>query len=113
MEYEAVCNAVSNKLKTHSKRGSYKEYTDKERFLIGQHASLYDTASAVRKEKKYFPKLNESSISGFRKRHESLMKKASRKKKSPEKKLANLRRRRPTLLGEKFDNLVQNFLKAT
>ena len=39
------------------------------------------------------------------------MKEESRKKKSPQKKLVNLRRGRPTLLGKKFDNLVKIFLK--
>ena len=47
-DYEPVCNVITNKSKTNSKRGSYKENTDKERLLIGQHTSLYDTASAVR-----------------------------------------------------------------
>ena len=52
MEYEAVCNAVTNKSKTNShktKTGLYKEYTDKERFVIGQLPSLNGTVSAVRK----------------------------------------------------------------
>lgn len=40
-----------------SKQGLYKEYTDKERFLFRQHASVYDTASALTKSKKCFPKL--------------------------------------------------------
>lgn len=74
---------------------------------------LYNTASAVRKWKKCFPKLNEGTVRRFWEGYESLMKKTSRKKKSFEKQLVKLRRGCPTLLGGKFDNLVQIFLKAT
>ena len=41
------------------------------------------------------------------------MKKASRNRKSPKKKIINIRRERPTLLGKKLENLVQNFINAT
>ena len=36
-----------------SKRGLYKEYTDKERFLFRQHASVYDSLGVNKIEKMF------------------------------------------------------------
>ena len=58
VDYEAICNLVMTRPKTNFKRDSYKEYTDKERLLTAQHASLYGIDFAVRKWKKCFSKLN-------------------------------------------------------
>ena len=102
MDHETVDASVRKKLK--QSRGSYKAYSDKDRFLIGKDASIYGPSSATRKWKKTYPNLNKSTVRGFRKRC---------KKKSPKKVIVNKLRVRPCLLGDKIDQLVQNYLKAT
>ena len=94
-------------------RGSYKGYTDRDRFSMGKHASMHGVASVLKKWKKDYPHLSESTVRGFRKRYESQLKEASRKKQSPKKTLRNKARGRPPLLGENIDTLTQKFLKAT
>ena len=53
--------------KTNRKK-EYKQYSDKDRFVIGKYASENGPAAAVRKFKKDFVNINESTVRGFRKR---------------------------------------------
>ena len=69
VDYEMVDSAVRKK--PNKARGSYKVYSDKERFSIGKNASIYGTASTVRKWKKTYPHINESTARGFKKRYEA------------------------------------------
>ena len=103
--------SVRKKLK--QSRGSYKAYSDKDRFSIGKDASMYGPASTTRKWKKTYPNLNESTVRGFKKRYDAHINDAYRKKKSPKKVIVNKLRGRPCLLGDKIDPLVQNYLQAT
>ena len=105
--------AVKKCLRQKSKRGAYKVYTDKDRYSIGKYASFHRVAASVTAWKKTYPNRNESTVRGFKKRHEAKLKEASRKNVSPKKKLANKMSGRPTLLGQKLDTLVQKFLRAT
>ena len=100
------------KEQTKKSRGSYKFYSANDRLLIGKHASIHGTASAVRKWKKDYPQVNESTIRGFKKRYEAQINEERQKKKSPKKVIVNKLRRRPCLLGDKIDPLVQSYLKA-
>ena len=93
-------------------RGSYKSYSAKDCFLIGKHASIHGTTSAVRKWKKDYPQVNESIIRGFKKCYEAQINEERQKKKSPKKVIVNQLRGRPCLLGDKIDPLVQSYLKA-
>ena len=111
VDHETVNASVRKKLK--QSRGSYKAYSDKDRFLSGKDASIYGPSSATRKWKKTYPNLNESTVRGFRKRYEAQIKDAHRKKKSPKKVTVNKLRGRPCLLGDKIDPFVQNYLKVT
>ena len=104
---------VKRRLRQTSKRGAYKVYTDKDRYSIRKYASCHGVTASVRVWKKTYPNLNESTGCGFKKRYETKFKKASRKKVSPKKKLANKIHGRPTLLGQKLDTLMQKFLRAT
>ena len=111
VDHAKVDASVRKKLK--QSRGSYKAYSDKDRFSIGKDASMYGPASTTRKWKKTYPNLNESTVRGFKKRYDAHINDADRKKKSPKKVIVNKLRGRPCLLGDKIDPLVQNYLKAT
>ena len=69
-DYEKVTSNIQQ-AGTKKSRGAYKSYSAKDRFLIGKHASIYGTASAIRKWKKDHPQLNESTIRNFKKRYEN------------------------------------------
>ena len=111
VDYEMVDSAVRKK--PNKARGSYKVYSDKDHFSIGKNASIYGTASTVRKWKKTYPHINESTVRGFKKRYEAQIRNENRKKKSPRKVIVNKLRGHPCLLGNKIDPLVQKYLKAT
>ena len=111
VDHAKVDASVRKKLK--QSRGSYKAYSDKDRFSIGKDASMYGPASTTRKWKKTYPNLNESTVRGFKKRYDAHINDADRKKKSPKKVIVNKLRGRPCLLGDKIDPLVQNYLQAT
>ena len=64
VDYEMVYSAIRKK--PSKARGSYKVYTEKDRFSIGKNASIYGTAYAVRKWKKTYPRINESTVRGLR-----------------------------------------------
>ena len=93
-DYEKVTSNIQH-AGTKKSRGAYKSYSAKDRFLIGKHASIYGTASAIRKWKTYHPQLNESTIRNFKKRYENQINKEKRRKKSPKKVIENKLRGRP------------------
>ena len=66
VDYEMVYSAIRKKLT--KARGTYKVYSNKDRFSIGKNASIYGTASTVRRWKKIYPHINESTVRGFKKR---------------------------------------------
>ena len=92
--------------KPSKKRGSYENYSRKDCFLMGKNASIYGIASTIRKWKKAYPNLNESTVRGFKKRCETQTSEASWKNKSPKKVIVNKLRGRPCLLGNKIEPLV-------
>ena len=55
-DYEMVDSAVRKK--PSKVRGTCKVYSDKNRFSIGKNASIYGTASTVRRWKKIYPHRN-------------------------------------------------------
>ena len=87
-DYEKVTSNIQQ-AGTKKSRGAYKSYSAKDRFLIGKHASIYGTASAIRKWKKDHPQLNESTIRNFKKRYENQINEEKRRKKSPKKVIVN------------------------
>ena len=88
VDYEKVTSNI-RKEQTKKSRGSYKSYSAKDRFLIGKHASIHGTASAVRKWKKDYVQVNKSTIRGFKKRYEAQINEEKQKKKSPKKVIVN------------------------
>ena len=111
VDYEMVDSAVRKK--PNKARGSYKVYSNKDRFSLGKNARIYGTASTVRKWKKTYPHINESTVRGFKKRYKAQIRDENRKRKSPRKVIVNKLRGRPCFLGNKIDALVQKYLKAT
>ena len=80
--------------------------------MVGKHASIHGTASAVRKWKKDYPQVNESTIRGSKKCYEAQINEERQKKKSPKKVIVKKLCGRPCLLGDKIDLLFQSYLKA-
>ena len=78
VNYEKVTLNV-HKEQTKKSCGSYKSYSAKDCFLIGKHASIHGTASAVRKWKKDYLQVNESTIRGFKKRYEAQINEEAKK----------------------------------
>ena len=111
VDYEMVDSAVRKK--PSKARGTYKVYSDKDRFSFGKNASIYGTAFPVRRWRKIYPHLNESTVRGFKKRNEAQIKDEICKNKSPKTVIVNKLRGRPCLLGNKINPLVQKYLKAT
>ena len=64
-------------------RGTYKVYSDKDRFSIEKNASIYGTASTVRRCKKIYPHIHESTVRGFKKHYKAQINDEIRKNKSP------------------------------
>ena len=62
--------------------GTYKVYSDKDCLSIGKNASSYGTASTVRRWKKIYLHINESTVCGFKKCYEAQIKDRIGKKKS-------------------------------
>ena len=93
--------------------GTYKVYSNKDRFSIGKNASIYGTTSTVRIWKKIYPHTNESTVRGFKKRYDAQIKDEIRKKKSLKTVIVNKLRGRPCLLGNKIDRPVEKYVKAT
>ena len=111
VDYEKVTSNI-RKEETKISRGLYKSCSAKDHFLIGKHANIHGTASAVRKWKKDYPQVDESTIRGFKKRYEAQINEERQKRKSPKKVIVNKLRGRPCLLADKIDPLVQSYLKA-
>ena len=93
--------------------GTYKVYSDKDCLSIGKNASSYGTASTVRRWKKIYLHINESTVCGFKKCYEAQIKDRIGKKKSLKTVIVNKLWGSPCLLGNKIDPLVQKYLKAT
>ena len=56
-----------------SSQNSYAKYSADVRYEIGTYASEVGDAAAVRKFERSFPKLNESTVRGFRKKYQHVL----------------------------------------
>ena len=90
-------------------RGKYEKYTDKERYDIGKYGSEYGATAAVRKFKKDYPSLNESTVRCMKKKYEDLLK--YNRSGITEKVIKNRAKGRPLMLGP-IDEMVQSYIKA-
>ena len=87
VNYKMVHSAVRKK--PSKARGTYKVYSDEDRFSTGKIASICGTASTVKRWKKIYPHINESTVLGFKKRYEAQIKDETCKKKSPKTVIVN------------------------
>ena len=72
-DHERVLDAIAE---TADSRGKYHIYTPEIRFQIGKFASESNSsAAAVRKFRDRYPNMNESTVRGFRKKCEHMLKK--------------------------------------
>ena len=72
VDYEMVDSVVRKK--SSKARGTYKVYSDKGRFSTAKNTSISGTTSAVRRGKKIYAHINETTICGFKKRYEAQIK---------------------------------------
>lgn len=110
-----------DKSPTPSKRGSYKNYSPKQRFDIGKYAAENGNSRAVAKFSPLFEKkLSESTVRGFKTHYLKETKSAKRKLIDSEScssdceisELVPRKRGRKLLLGEELDNKVQLLITA-
>ena len=82
------------------------------RYQIGKFAGEMGDTAAVRKFRNKFPKLNESTVRGFRKKYQLSLKSSNKKGMSHVKEIAAQRHERTLLLGNNIDQKVGAFLLA-
>ena len=106
MDFNHIEENIQSNSKT-SRKGKYKQYFDKDRSIfVRKDARENGPAAAVRKFKKAFANINESSIRGFRKRYEKEIAQAKKDQRHTAIILPTQKRGRPLILG-KLDSLVQ------
>ena len=107
--------AISEKVNSivSKRNSSYTKWSEKDRYSIGKYASENGVAAAVRKFKKTFPNLNESTVRTFRKKVEAELKSAVKEKREITKAIAKYSSPtgRPLMLGQ-LDSMVQTYLLA-
>ena len=106
-------NAVQVAVKTIApkRKNKYAKYPDKDRYLIGKYGSEVGAAAAVRRFKRQYPILNESTVRDMMRKYTDLLKTevgGISKKEIPKYKVPT---GRPLLLGD-LDGMVQKYLKA-
>ena len=79
---------------------------------MGKHASETGTSTAVRKFRLDFPKINESTISEFKKKYEEELKLAKQQNREVRTELSTEKQGCPLLPGTKIDILVQSYIRA-
>ena len=93
-------------------RGKYIRYTDQQCFQIGKYASENGSTASVRKYPTDFPKINESTVRGFKKHYEEELHRAKKMGREVSKNLPIEKQGRPLLLGDTLDTLVQKHIRA-
>ena len=93
-------------------RERYIRYTDQQRFQISKYASENGTTASVRKYRTDFPKINESTVRGFKKHYEEEPHRAKKMGREVSKKLPIEKQGRPRHRGDTLDTLVQKYIRA-
>ena len=96
-DFQNVQNAVNS---IDNKRGDYRKYTDEEQYMIGKYASENGATFTVRKYKKQFQKLNESTARSMKQKYEDERKRAVHEKREIQKDIKQDKCGRPLMLGE-------------
>ena len=110
VDFDQIEESIQSNSKT-NRRGKYKQYSKKDRFINGKYASENGPSAAVRKFKKDFGNINESTVRGFRKRHEKEIAQAKKDQRHKATVLPTQMRGQPLMLG-KLDSLVQQYISG-
>lgn len=96
-----------------AKSATYIKWTDENRYTIGKYASEHGNTSAVRRFRKQFPNIKESTVRDFKKKYERLIQEAKKRNVEPPKMIEKYSSKtgRPLLLG-KFDHMVQTYIEG-
>ena len=112
VENGEVCSAIC--VRTLQKKKPPSKYTDEDRYKIANYASQpgVGVCQAAKHYKKRYPTISESTVRGFLKKYKEQLEVARRNDRSPEKRITNLPRGRPVLIGVLVEEKVRNFLMA-
>ena len=110
MHFNQIGENIQSNSKT-SRKGKYKQCSNKDRSIVGKDARENGPAAAVRKFKKDFANINESSVRGFRKRHKKEIAQAKKDQRRTAIIIPTQKRGRPLILG-KLDSLFQRYISA-
>ena len=108
VDFDQIEESIQSNSKT-NRREKYKQYSDKGRFIIGKYASENGPAAAVRKFKKDFGNINESTVRRFHKRYQKEIAQAKKDQRCTATILPTQKRGRPLMLG-KLDSLVERYI---
>ena len=95
------------------RNSTHTKWSNKDRYLIGKYAPENGVVAAVRKFKRKFQNLNESTVQSFQKKVEAELKKASKEKREPSKVIVKFLSPTgcPLMLGQLI-SMVQIYLIA-
>ena len=105
VDFDHAEESIQSNSKT-NERGKYKQYFDKDRFIIKRYACENGPAASIRNFKKDFANIIESTVRGFHKRYEKEIAQAKKDQRSTTTILPTQKRGQPLMLG-KLDALVQ------
>jgi len=93
-----------------AKRKPYQRWSNKERFQIGEYASLHGSSAAVKMFRTNEKTLSETTARRFSKLYKKELQQAEEDERDAKKELAVKTRGRPLLLGSSLDQMVQKCL---
>ena len=111
VDFDVINTAVSEEQQP--SKTTYIKWKDTDRYGVGKYSSEYGPATAVRRFKSKFPKLNESTARYFKKRYEDSLNERNENETTPSKALTKYKTKTgtPLLLGV-LDAMVQKYLWA-
>ena len=109
VENSAIVSVVEN---VEKKRKPQCKYTDSDRYKIARYASQHGPCRAAAHYKKIYPTIRVSTVREFLKKYIKQLDAAKRSNTSPEKRIVNLERGRPLMVGVSIDEKVRKFLMA-
>ena len=107
----AVTEAVEASSQVKTRKQTYTNWTNKERFVIGKYAAENGQTAAARKFSSKNKPLNESTTRRFCKRYKEELQRSTKEKREPKTELSLPPRGRPLMLGS-LDEMVQRYIRA-
>ena len=107
----AVTEAAEASSQVKTRKQTYTNWTNKERFVIGKYAAENGQTAAARKFSSKNKPLNESTARRFCKRYKEELQRSTKEKREPKTELSLQPRGRPLMLGS-LDEMVQRYIHA-